>query len=328
VSGRPARLLLHLVLPVAALLIIPVFITSFRGQTQATTAVIYAIVGLGLGLVYGQLGLLAMSHAGLWGVGAYTAAILMRELDLTFWPAFAGAVVVSLVIGAVTALPAFRLKGHHLLIVGFIVTELIVVVGQQWESLTGGITGIVVTEKPGSLFGADLASFPGFYYLSVGVLLVLVAFSAWLRHLPLGRRFVAVRENTQLANSVGLDDRVLIIAGYALSGIFAGAGGALFAVNLEQIQPDQFGLTAAILLPLVVMVGGARRLWGPVVGAFIVVVLPEVIGLDPEDAQAVNGLLLIAIILLMPNGVLGGLGPIRERFTRRGQEEVPVEAAS
>jgi branched-chain amino acid transport system permease protein len=289
-----------------------------------TTAVIYAIIALGLGLVYGQLGLLAMSHAALWFVGSYAAAKLLNE-GVSFWLALPLSAAITLVAGGLTALPAFRLKGHHLLLVGFIITQLLVVAGNQWIALTGGQTGIVVQGGPGTVAGIDFGGTLGFYYLSVTVMLIVLALAAWLRRQPLGRRYHAVRENSQLANTLGVDDRIMIVTAFAISGVFAGAGGTLYAVNLQQIQPDLFGLSAAILLPLIVMIGGARPLWGPVAGAFIVVLLPDVIGLSPSVAQAVNGMLLIAIVLLMPAGVTGAIGGLLQR--RRRTPAIAEEAA-
>jgi branched-chain amino acid transport system permease protein len=323
---RPA---ITAVAPFAALVLLPVFLTSFHGRTLATTAVIYAIVALGVALVYSQLGLLPMSHAALWGIGSYTTTLLIVRSGAPLWIAFPGAVLVTVVAGAVSGLPAFRVRGHYLLLLGFILTQLVVVVGQQWAGLTGGASGIVVPRGSGMLLGTDLSSLPALYYVSLSVLLLLMGFTLLVQRSVLGRRLRAVRENPSLAGALGLDERLLILAGYSLSGVFAGAGGALYAVDLQQIQPDEFGLNAAILLPLVVMLGGARHLWGPAAGAFVVVFLPEVIGLSPDDAQAANGLLLILIILLMPDGILGGPRAALEqamlavaRLRRTGSKEV------
>jgi branched-chain amino acid transport system permease protein len=321
------RGLLPVVLPVGLLAILPLVVTTYSGRTVMTTAVVYAVIASGLGLVYSQLGLLAMSHAGLWGIGSFTAAILITKHGLSFWWALLATVAITTVCGAVSGIPAFRMKGHQLLLVGFILTQLLVAVGDHWRSLTGGPNGIVVGAGPGKVLGIDFGSIVGFYYLCAATLVLLVAFAAFVRRTTLGRRFLTVRENVLLANSLGLDHRVLIVAGYGLSGIFAGAGGTLHTINLRAVQPEQFGLHAAILLPLIVMLGGWRHVWGPVAGAFIVVELPEVIGLSPQDAQAVNGILLVAIILLMPDGVLGGLAPVRA-WLRGRSARAPAEPMS
>jgi branched-chain amino acid transport system permease protein len=303
-------------IPVLVLALLPLLLTSNKNMTLATTAVVYAIVASGLAVMYGQLGVLAMSHAGVWGVGAFIGTILMTDHGWSFWTALAAAAVGAAIAGGVTALPAFRLRGHYLLIVGFIVTQLLVVIGNQVK-FTGGPEGLLVDTKPGSLLGIDLTHARGFYYVCAVFLVLALALSAWIAARPLGRRFVAVRENALLGESLGIDRRRTILVGFVLSGIFAGIGGVLYAVNLGQIEPDLFGLNAAVLLPLIIMIGGARQLWGPVVGAFVVVFLPEVLGLAPTDQQAVNGALLIVIILAMPDGILGALrrliATVRER---------------
>jgi branched-chain amino acid transport system permease protein len=312
----PPRLratLLRFAVAIAILAVLPLLLTSHRNDALLTAAVVYGVIGSGLGLVYGQVGLLSMSHAALWGIGSYAGAIAVSNHGLSFWPAFLVATLVGTIAGAVSALPAFRLRGHYLLITGFIITELMVVVENQWTSLTGGPSGMFVLKQPGPIFGVRLDTQRGFYYVCVVVLVLAVALVEVVRASRLGRRFAATRENALLARTVGINTRNAVILGFMLSGVFAGAGGMLYAVQLNHIEPSLFGLPAAVLLPLIVLIGGAQRAWGPAVGGFIVVFLPEVLGLSPQTAEAVNGALLIVMILLMPDGVLAGLGALAQR---------------
>jgi branched-chain amino acid transport system permease protein len=297
------------VLPLLALLALPLVTDSHPPLTLATTAVVYGIIASGLGLVYGRLGYLSMSHALLWGVGSYTGAILITDHGWSFWLALPAAIVLATIAGAITALPAVRLRGHHFLIAGFILTQIAVVLEKQL-SITGGANGKTVDGLPSKVLGVDFGTVKGFYYLCVIFLALSLVLSAVIYARPIGRRFVAIRENSRLAETLGISFRKEVIVGFTLSGIYGGLGGYLYALNLGHIEPDSFGLSAAILLPLVVMVGGARLIWGPPLGAFIVVFLPEVIHASPTAAQAINGILLIVIILVMPNGVLGGLASL------------------
>lgn len=294
--------------PAAALLVVPLVLRSSQDRSLATTAVIYAIVASGLALMYGRLGLLVMSHAGLWGVGGYTTAILLTKHGWSLGAALGASVLLAAVAGAVTAAPAFRLRGHHLLIAGFIVTQALAVIEQQ-VNFTGGAQGMLVTTRGLSLFGIDIGSERSLYYLSAVVLLVGLALAALIDGSRLGRRFVIVRENRLLAEALGCDTRRQMVLGFILSGFYAGAGGGLFVIHLGDVVPSLFGLQAAVLLPLIVLIGGVRYRWGPVVGAFLVVFLPRALRLNPSDAQGANGLLLIAIILLMPGGIAGALAP-------------------
>jgi branched-chain amino acid transport system permease protein len=295
---------------------VPLVLTTSKELSLSTTAVVYAIVASGLALLYGRLGILAMSQAGLWGVGAYGAAIAITNHAWSFWTALVLATTVAALIGGLSAIPAFRLRGHYFLITSFIVTQILSVLEQEL-TFTGGAEGLLVRRGPGTLLGIDLDGAHAYYYLCVVALLAGLGLAAGIDRSRLGRRFLAVRENAMLAEAIGVDTRRQILVGFVISGLYGGVGGALFAVQQQAIQPTQFGLNAAVLLPLVVMLGGARRLWGPVAGAFIVVFLPEVLGLDPTTAQAANGILLILIILLMPTGVLGGAAALAARLRRR-----------
>ena len=294
--------------PVAALLAVPLVLHSSQDRSLANTAVTYAIVASGLALMYGRLGLLVMSHAGLWGVGGYTTAILLTKHGWSLWAALGASILLAALAGAISAAPAFRLRGHHLLIAGFIVTQALAVIEQQ-VNFTGGAQGMLVTTRGLSLFGIDIGSERSLYYLSAMVLLVGLALAAVIDGSRLGRRFVIVRENRLLAEALGCDTRRQMVVGFALSGFYAGAGGGLFVIHLGDVEPSLFGLQAAVLLPLIVLIGGVRHRWGPVVGAFLVVFLPRVLRLNPSDAEGANGLLLIAIILLMPGGIAGVLAP-------------------
>lgn len=319
---RALRIALAL-MPVAFLMAVPSFSVSNRSLSLATTAVIYAAIATGLGLIYGQLGLLSMSHAALWGVGSYTAFLAVSGLHWSFWAALPLAVAVSATAGGLTAIPAFRLRGHYLLIVTFVITELAVVIESHWRSLTGGPEGIIVARPPDAVLGLDFGSLTTFYYLAVVVLALLVLLAFSIARSRLGRVWAAIRENQALAESVGINTRFHIWSGFVISGVFAGAGGTVFAFHLKQIEPSLFGLEAAVLLPLIVLMGGARHVWGPTVGAFIVVFLPEIIHASPTVQEASNGALLIVIILLMPNGVLGALNTFAARSQTRRRSAVP-----
>jgi branched-chain amino acid transport system permease protein len=305
--------LTRVLVPVGLLILFPLIFSSGQNVTFATTAVIYAIIASGLGLLYGQLGVLSMSQVLLWGIGSYTCAILITDHGWTFWTVLPVCLFGTAAAGALTSLPALRLRGHYLLIAGFILTEIGEVVEGQ-ASFTGAAEGKLVSGVPHAFLGLNLGSLKGYYYLCVACLILAVLLSAVIGARRIGRRFLAIRENASLAQTLGIDPRRQLVVGFTLSGLYAGLGGLLYAVNLHDVEPGQFGLNSAVLLPLVMMIGGASYVWGPTLGAFIVVFLPEVIHASPNAAQAINGILLIAIILLVPDGALYGVGRVAARL--------------
>ncbi len=307
-----------------ALMLLTALPLSAAQLSLATSAVVYAIIATGLGMIYGQLGLLSMSHAALWGVGSYSAFVAAYHWHWSFWAALPFAVLVAVTIGAATATPAFRLRGHHFLIFTFLVTALAASVEARWKSLTGGLDGLLVARPPDSILGVSFGSLLNFYYLSTAALILVLILYQLVQSSRLGRMFQAVRESPRLAASLGIDPTRHILVGFALSGVFAGIGGTLFAYQVKQIEPTFFGLNAVVLLPLIVILGGPRLVWGPTVGAFLVVFLPDVLRLSPLEAQALNGVLLCLIILLLPRGVLGSLGETGRRRLQRPTAQRPT----
>lgn len=312
--------------PAVALLLLPYVFHGAETLSLLTTATIYAIITSGLGIVYGQIGLLAMSQPAVWLVGSYTAAILVTKEGMPLWTTLPLGIVTGFAAGGLTAFPAFRLRGHYLTITGFVLSQLFVAVAVLWQSFTGGALGLFVRGR----FTGVLASFQHarpFYYLCAVILIIGLAYVALVKRSRRNLKFLAVRENQALSAAIGINVRNQIILGYALSGMFAGIGGVLYAISLQHIEPGLFGLEAVILMPLIVLVGGSRSLWGPTVGSFVIVFLPHVIHLSPENVVGLKGILLLLIILVMPEGIVGGLARIVGRAAARLRQPIAARGA-
>jgi branched-chain amino acid transport system permease protein len=272
---------------------------------------------------------MSMAHAGLWGIGAYTAAIAVERWHVDFLQACLLAIIVAGLAGAVVALPALRARSHYFLIVTFILTLLVVVAGNNLGSLTGGPLGKVLIAHP-VVFGVDMreprSMFALYFVLYVISLLAYYGFGAT----KFGRSLVMIRENEDLARALGVDTRLLKFGAFAVSGLFAGLGGAMLAYYLRYLVPDLFGLSGAVLIPLILLIGGSRSGIGPLLGAFTVQFLPLFLGFSPNVSFGVNGALLIVIILLASDGIAGWFGRVGKRLLERGAglELVAKEAAA
>ncbi|MBV9703261.1 MAG: branched-chain amino acid ABC transporter permease, partial [Methylobacteriaceae bacterium] len=251
----------------------------------------------------------------LMGVGAYTGAILARS-GVGFWPTLPLAAVLSAGVAGLLGLPSLRVSGHHFVIITFAFCGLLTIILINGGTFTGAATGLDIGPiEP--LFGINFGILQNTYYL----VLSFVALSILLTHVIIvsryGRTLRSIRENEPLARSVGIDTGLHKIGAFMLSGAFAGVAGILQAYFLAHISPDLYGAFPSIYLSLMVMLGGARALFGPLGGAIIVYFLPEILKLDPVDSRIAYGIGLIAVILLLPSGVIAGAATIFGKLARR-----------
>ena len=290
--------------------------------TQLSFILIYSIAGLGLMVLAGYTGLASLGHAAFLGVGAYTQVFLL-SIGWPFLLSLSCAAALSAAVGVIVGLPALRVKGIYLAIAtqafGFIVEEVLA----RWESVTGGNAGRSV---PGVvLFGWELGSGEGFYYLCL-VLCVLATLGVLnLVRSGTGRAFIAIRDSEISAQSMGIGIAQYKTLAFAISAALTGVAGALYAHKLRFISPDQFSALQSIELLLLVVVGGLGSVHGAYLGAIFLIAMPQLIAvskdwLPPAIGQAtglqglVYGLVLVGIVLFEPMGIYGRWLKLRTFF--------------
>ena len=263
------------------------------------TLALTAIVGIGLNVLLGLTGQVSFGHVGFYALGAYTVAILTVSAKWSFWAALPVAAIVSTLTGALLALPAVRVKGPYLAMVtiafGFIVEHAAV----EWRGVTGGQNGLMGSFAP-----------PGFGERGVALMAIGVAALATLGYYLLeksrfGKAMRAVRDAEVAAESIGLAPIRVKTAAFAISALCAGVAGALFASLSGFVTPSTFAFSQSILFVLVVMIGGAGFVAGPLVGAAIVVLLPEFLAALAEYRLLFFGALLLFVLWLAPEGLVG-----------------------
>ncbi len=311
----------------AGLLVIPWLGPSYRFLSILISTEIAAIALYGLSILFGQGGMLSLAHAALMGVGGYTAAILSLRLGLGFWAAFPFAMAVTAAVAGLLGVSSLRVAGHHFIIVTFAFGSLFSIVLTNGGRFTGAATGLDLGTT-GKLFGHDLDEIHN-YYVLVTVVLLLSMLAAYLVSISsYGRILRSIRENEPLARAVGINTGFHKIGAFMLSGVFAAVAGELQAYFLQHISPTLYGGFPSVYLALMVMVGGPRMLYGPLVGAIIVNFLPEVLHLDPIDSRIAYGTGLIAVIMLLPGGVVAGLASLSRWAVSRASHRRGAEAAS
>lgn len=282
---------------------------------------IYIIVALSLNLVVGYCGCLSLAHAGYFTIGGYAYALLSLKLDWGFVPAIIVGAVIAAVLSLLVSLPAWRLRGDFFVLVSLAIQALIFRTLYNWSSadaplgswqnLTNGPFGISGIPKP-SLLGFRISSTASFATFATAFALV-CGFVLWrLTSSPWGRLLLAMRENEIAARSLGKNTRLAKVQAFAVSAALVSIAGALYASYVLYLDPSSASLNESILMLSMVVVGGLGNFRGPIIGAMVLVTLPEVLRLFAlPDAQAANLRLLIygALLVLMmhfrPQGIAG-----------------------
>jgi ABC-type branched-subunit amino acid transport system ATPase component/ABC-type branched-subunit amino acid transport system permease subunit len=261
-----------------------------------------AIVGVGLNVLLGLSGQVSLGHVGFYAIGAYVSAILMTK-GVSFWLALPLASMLAGLIGALLALPALRVAGPYLAMITIAFAFIVQHGTIEWKSLTGGQNGLMAFAPP-TLFWRPFAE------RETAILSVLLAAAALvlfrlLSQSPWGRAMVAVRDSETAARSIGLNPVTIKTASFAISAAFAGLAGAVYSPLMMFVAPDSFPFSQSILFLLAVIVGGAGSLFGPVVGAAITVLLPELLSSLAEYRLLFVGALLLSVLWIAPEGVIG-----------------------
>ena len=262
-----------------------------------------AIVCVGLNVLLGLSGQISLGHVGFYAIGAYVVGILTTKTAIGFWLAFPLAGLIAGIAGVLLAVPALRVRGPYLAMVtiafGFIVEQGAAELG--W--LTGGWNGLIGIPPP-SLAGRKFAE------REIAVLVVLLTVAAFwlyarLEASPWGKAMRAVRDSEVASQSIGLDPTLIRTVAFALSAAAAGLAGGVFAAMSDFISPESFPFFQSILFLLVVMIGGADRVLGPLIGALVVVLLPELLSWLAQYRLLFVGLLLLLVLRLAPDGFVG-----------------------
>jgi len=260
------------------------------------------IVGVGLNVLLGLSGQVSLGHVGFYAIGAYVSAILMTH-GVSFWLALPAAGVLAGLIGALLALPALRVAGPYLAMVTIAFAFIVQHGTIEWRSLTGGQNGLMSFAPP-TLFGRPFAEREN---AILAVLLAAVSLHLFRKFAASGwgRAMIAVRDSETAARSIGLNPVTIKSASFAISAVFAGLAGAIYSPLLMFVAPDSFPFSQSILFLLAIIVGGAGSLFGPVVGAAITVLLPELLSQLAEYRLLFVGILLLGVLWLAPEGVIG-----------------------
>lgn len=310
-SERPAYIRWTVIAIISVLLLIlPQFLGIFFTEVLDNVG-IYIIMALGLNIVVGYAGLLDLGYVAFFAIGAYTMGVLTSPelgfFDLSFWSALPFALVITMLSGIILGLPVLRMRGDYLAIVtlGFGEIVRLLALSEWLRPFIGGTQGIqrIAVPIPDYIL-SWMNSQAKFYYLILAGCLV-VGFIAWrLKDSRFGRSWMAMREDEDVAQAMGLNTVTTKLLAFATGATFAGLSGAIFASKLNSAYPHSFDLLVSIFVLCIIIVGGIGSIPGAILGAFFLIGLPELLREFSEFRLLVYGAILVAMMLYKPEGLL------------------------
>ncbi len=270
--------------------------------TILITIAIFAILAHSLNIITGHAGQISLGHAAFFGIGAYTAGILYTKAGLPFWIDVPLAAVVAAMVGAILGIPCLRVRDDFLAIttmgIGFVIEAVFLYI-----PFFGGAMGIGGINLP-SWFGREMTK-GEYLILILAVLTLLLLLDYRLSRSWIGLAWSSIREDEQAASAMSVDVVRFKVFAFVLGSGLAGLAGGFYAHFLTFIMPQNFGFGQSILILCMVVFGGIGTRWGPLVGAALLGILPEISRPIMEYRTLLYGLLLVAMMRFQPSGLLG-----------------------
>jgi branched-chain amino acid transport system permease protein len=311
-----------LLLLVIVALLAPFFIRDEYFIHLLINAGLFYILVAGLNLLVGYLGKLTLGHTAFLGIGAYAAALLNLKLQAPFVVSLAGSVVISFVLAFLFGLIVLRLRGPYFVIVSLCFAEMLAIVATNWVSLTNGPMGLPGVEPPRfsipGLFEFHLDTKARFYYLMLALVIIVTYIANRLIHSVIGRASISLRENENLAETVGVSAFRYGMIVFTVASVFAGVAGCFYAHYVSYLNPEIFGFSYMITMLVMLVTGGKGTLAGPFYGCILFTVLPEALRVAKDYRDPVFGIILIIVAIFLPQGMAGLFGKLWARF--KGEE--------
>ncbi len=276
---------------------------------------LYALLGMGWNILGGLTGQVSLGHAVYFGIGAYVTSMLLVTFGISPWLGMIPGVAVSVIISLIVGYPCFRLDKHYFVIATLCVGEIIHIIFLNWEAV-GGAIGIwlPIMDTSFSNFQFHKTKVP-YYYIILSFLLIVIFLTAWIQRSRLGFYFRAIREDQDAARSLGINAAFYKMVAMGISAAITSIAGTFYAQYLLFIDPPSvFALILSVQMCLLAVLGGKSSLWGPIIGAFILIPLSEYsrefLGGSGQGIDLmVYGALIMAIAAFQPRGLIGLLQP-------------------
>ena len=296
----PAKQWTAIAVILVAMVVAP-FAFGTYGTVILTNALLYVVLALGLNIVVGYAGLLDLGFAAFFAVGAYTVGIATLHFGLNFWLSLPLAVLFAIIAGIIIGTPTLRLRSDYLAIVTLGFGEIVRITARNLRE-TGGASGLIGIQKP-ELFGWRIQTPMDFYFVFCVLAIIGVIVSVRLANSRLGRAWLYVRHDEDAAEAMGIDRVRVKLAAYVVGAVYGSIGGAFFAANLGAVSPESFSFRQSVLILMAVILGGMGKIPGVILGAFIVILAPELLRDAGDLRLLIFAVGLLLIMLFRPSGI-------------------------
>ena len=317
--ARGSRSMRIVVISMAVIIAALPFVASTYVLSLLVLASIYAVLAIGLDLFMGQTGQVSFGHNAFAALGGYATAILTTAHN---WPplaALAFSIVISVIAALIVGVRTLQLRGHYLAMATLALDMIAYTLAVQLTSLTNGFVGITGI-APLGIGPLELTSDLQYYY----VVWIIVALGIWssfrIKDSRVGRALGAIAGNEEAASALGINAARLKLIAFTISAAYAAVAGALMAHFIGFLSPEVFGLDLVTLLFAMLFVGGIGTIYGPVIGAVLIALLPAILGPLADYRQLAYGVILLAVIMFAPSGAFRLIADLAERLFDRSSE--------
>ena len=296
------------------LLFLPYLLSTYF-LSMLTKVLIFAIFAMSLDLILGYTGLLSLGHAAFFGMAGYAAGILMVHYGIeSFWLVMPLGILMAGIVAVIIGYIALRVSGVYLLLVTLAFGQLLSVAAVKWRKMTGGTDGLVGITYPHLGFPGFTWTDSSFYYLVFIAFIICFFLLFRITNSSFGRTLVGIRENEPRMQCLGYSTWAHKYVAFIIAGLFAGVAGVLFAPFYGIMVPEHLGLTNSAMVMLMVIIGGAGTLFGPVIGAGLIVLLEHFASIySPERWPLILGGAFVICVMFLR----GGFGIYLSRFWRK-----------
>ena len=301
--------------------------------TLLNTVIIFSICAIGFNILLGYGGQISLGHAAFVGLGAYVSAYVSTVLNLPFLVALLIGGIVPMIVGILLGLIALRLEGHYLAIatLGFGVT--IQQIFKEWVGFTNGYSGM--RAQTAEIMGFAFKSRQSYLILTVTILVLLSLLAYNLLRFKTGRAFIAMRDSEHAAQAMGVSMLKYKLIAFSISAFYAGIAGGLYMHLIKFTQPDQWGIVFSLNLLAMVVIGGLGSIWGSILGATFITLMPDLLKSIPVVGEIRNistiftGVIMILIIRFLPYGMayLPKQLKMQKKKKKQPKETVEVKAS-
>lgn len=290
------------------------------GILIACFACLYIIASSGLDIDFGFCGQISMGHAAFFAIGAYGSALLHKYTGLPVLITMLLAAILAAVIGSIIAYPASKLVFHFLSLSTIAFGEIVYTfLLNSPGGITGNAVGLFVDKV--SFLGFELDSYTKFYFFGILCLLIFIQVKRLLIDSKVGRAWIAIRENPRAAGGMGINVTKYKVLAFAVSALFTGYAGAMYAHLVGYIGPDTFTMKQSVMFVTMMLFGGTGSMWGPAIGAVLILLITEGLRVFEQYQMLIYGIVLLLVIVLLPGGVYGEAKNLVKKYASARRKE-------